>query len=132
MREIEEITVFDEPKRVEKKPKVTKGKKSSKSPDMEEEEPAKEEVELSEEKVAALEEDLQRAANAGIAAAAVLTLLDLEGLPKQVSRPMLRSYGFADWQMYSEDLLSLAVSLTKDQMTKVIFPIVACLSGDSE
>jgi len=86
MREVEEITVFDEPKRVEKKPKVTKGKKSSKSPDMEEEEPAKEEVELSEEKVAALEEDLQRAANAGIAAAAVLTLLDLEGLPKQASR----------------------------------------------
>jgi len=34
--------------------------------------------------------------------------------------------------MYSEDLLSLAVSLTKDNMTKVIFPVVACLSGDSE
>jgi hypothetical protein len=34
--------------------------------------------------------------------------------------------------MYSEDLLSLAVSLTKDQMAKVIFPVVTCLSGDSE
>jgi hypothetical protein len=34
--------------------------------------------------------------------------------------------------MYSEDLLSLAVSLTKDQMTKVIFPVVTCLSGESE
>ena len=86
MREVEEITVFDEPKRIEKKPKVTKGKKTSKSPEMEEEESTKEEVELPEEKVAALEEDLQRAANAGIAAAAVLTLLDLEGLPKQASR----------------------------------------------
>jgi hypothetical protein len=83
MREVEEITVFD--KRVDKKPKVAKGKKNSKSPEIEEEEPAKEEDELPEEKVAALEHDLQRAANAGIAAAAVLTLLDLEGLPKQVS-----------------------------------------------
>jgi hypothetical protein len=90
MREIEEITVFDEPRRIEKKSKVIKGKKNSKSPEMEEEEPVKEEVELSEEKVAALEEDLQRAANAGIAAAAVLTLLDLEGLPKQVSRLILQ------------------------------------------
>ena len=86
MREVEEITVFDEPKRVEKKSKVAKGKKNSKSPEMEEEEPTKEEVELPEEKVAALEGDLQAAANAGIAAAAVLTLLDLEGLPKQASR----------------------------------------------
>jgi hypothetical protein len=85
MREVEEINVFDEPKRIEKKSKVTKGKKNSKSPEMEEEQPVKEEVELSEEKVAALEGGLQRAANAGIAAAAVLTLLDLEGLPKQVS-----------------------------------------------
>ena len=34
--------------------------------------------------------------------------------------------------MYSEDLLSLAVTLTKDQMTKVIFPVVTCLSGESE
>jgi hypothetical protein len=85
MREVEEIIVFDGPKRVDKKSKVMKGKKNSKSPEMEEEEPAKEEVELPEEKVAALEGDLQRAANAGIAAAAVLTLLDLEGLPKQVS-----------------------------------------------
>jgi hypothetical protein len=85
MREVEEIIVFDGPMRVDKKSKVMKGKKNSKSPEMEEEEPAKEEVELPEEKVAALEGDLQRAANAGIAAAAVLTLLDLEGLPKQVS-----------------------------------------------
>jgi hypothetical protein len=89
MREIEEITVFDEPKRVEKKAKMTKGKKNSKSPEMEEEEPVKEEIELSEEKVAALEGDLQKAADTGIAAAAVLTLLDLEGLPKQVSRSIL-------------------------------------------
>ena len=85
MREIDEITVFDEPKRVEKKPKATKGKKNSKSPEVEEEEPAKEEVELSEERIAALEGELQRVANAGIAASAVLTLLDLEGLPKQVT-----------------------------------------------
>jgi hypothetical protein len=95
MREVEEITVFDESKRVEKKPKVVKGKKNSKSPEMEEEDPVKEEAELSEGKVAVLEGDLQKAANAGIAAAAVLTLLDLEGLPKQVSRPIFRSYGYS-------------------------------------
>ena len=88
MREVEEINVFDEPRRIEKKSKVTKGKKNSKSPETKEEEPVKEEVELSEEKVAALEGGLQRAANAGIAAAAVLTLLDLAGLPKQVSCPI--------------------------------------------
>jgi hypothetical protein len=88
MREVEEINVFDEPRRIEKKSKVTKGKKNSKSPEMEEEEPVKEEVELSEEKVAVLEGELLRAANAGIAAAAALTLLDLEGLPKQVSCPI--------------------------------------------
>jgi cohesin loading factor subunit SCC2 len=34
--------------------------------------------------------------------------------------------------MYSEDLLSLAVSLTKDQMSEVIFPVVSCIGGDSE
>ena len=86
MRESEDIILFDEPRRIEKKPKVTKGKKNSKSPEVEDEVSAKDEVELPEEKVSVLEEDLQRAANAGIAAAAVLTLLDLEGLPKQASR----------------------------------------------
>jgi len=97
MREVDEIIVFDEPKRIEKKPKVAKGKKTSKSPEMDEEEPVKEEIELPEEKVAALEGDLQKAANAGIAAAAVLTLLDLEGLPKQVSHPILQqSWELAD------------------------------------
>jgi len=94
MREVEEITVFDEPKRVEQKLKVTKGKKNSKSPEIEEEETTKEAIELPEEKIAALDEELQRAGNAGIAAAAVLTLLDLEGLPKQVRRPISISFAF--------------------------------------
>lgn len=91
MREVEEITMFDEPKRVEKKSKVTKGKKDSKSPEIEEEETTREEVELPEARIAALDEELQRAGNAGIAAAAVLTLLDLEGLPKQVRCPISMS-----------------------------------------
>lgn len=91
MREVEEITMFDEPKRVEKKSKVTKGKKNSKSPEIEEEETTREEVELPEARIAALDEELQRAGNAGIAAAAVLTLLDLEGLPKQVRCPISMS-----------------------------------------
>ena len=94
MREVEDITVFDEPKRIENKSKVTKGKKNSKSPEIEEEETTKEAVELPEEKIAALDEELQRAGNAGIAAAAVLTLLDLEGLPKQVRRPISISFAF--------------------------------------
>jgi len=96
MREVEDITVFDEPKRIENKSKVTKGKKNSKSPEIEEEETTKEAVELPEEKIAALDEELQRAGNAGIAAAAVLTLLDLEGLPKQVRRPIFSHSCLAD------------------------------------
>lgn len=84
MREGEEVAVFDEPKRVEKKVKVSKGKKHSKSPEVEEEEAVTEDAQLSDEQVVTLEGDLGRAANAGIAAAGVLTLLDLEGLPKQV------------------------------------------------
>ena len=90
-KEGEEVAVFDEPKRVEKiekKVKATKGKKSSKSPEVEEEGTVKQDVELSEERIALLERDLGRVANAGMAAAGVLTLLDLEGLPKQVSDVM--------------------------------------------
>jgi hypothetical protein len=90
MREGEEVTIFDEPKRMDKKPKAAKGKKNSKSPEIEEAEPIKEEIELSEERIAVLEGDLKKVANAGIAAAGVLTLLDLEGLPKQVSCALLR------------------------------------------
>jgi len=94
MHDVEEITMFYEPKSVEKKSKVTKGKKNSKSPEIEGEETTREEVELPEAKIAALDEELQRAGNAGIAAAAVLTLLDLEGLPKQVRRPMSITFAF--------------------------------------
>ena len=94
MHDVEEITMFYEPKSVEKKSKVTKGKKNSKSPEIEGEETTREEVELPEAKIAALDEELQRAGNAGIAAAAVLTLLDLEGLPKQVRRPIFMSFMF--------------------------------------
>lgn len=134
MREIDEITVFDEPKNVEVKKtvKVGKGKKNSKSPELPSDEtPVKAEVELSEDQVHGLEGDLQKIASAGIAAACVLTLLDLDGLPKQVCR---RCYwkNKLTGQMYSEDLLSLAVSLTKDQLSGVIFPVVSCLGGDSE
>jgi cohesin loading factor subunit SCC2 len=90
MREVDEITVFDEPKSVEVKKavKVGKGKKNSKSPELgNDDTPVKAEVELSDDQVHGLEADLQKIANAGIAAAAVLTLLDLEGLPKQVCCP---------------------------------------------
>lgn len=85
MREGEEFAVFDEVKRVEKKPKLVKGKKNSGSPELNVDELINEEDELSAERIVALEGDLQRVANAGIAAAGVLTLLDLEGFPKQVS-----------------------------------------------
>ena len=88
VKEGEEVAVFDEPKTVEKKVKATKGKKSSKSPEVEEEGTVKQDVELSEERIALLEGDLGRVAHAGMAAAGVLTLLDLQGLPKQVSDVM--------------------------------------------
>jgi len=93
MREGEEVAVFEEPKRFEKKPKVTKGKKNSKSPEMEEDEPIKEEAELSEEGAQRLEADLHKIADAAIAAACVLTLLDLEDLPKQASHQIFQH----DW-----------------------------------
>jgi len=134
MREIDEITVFDEPKNVEikKMVKVGKGKKNSKSPELgSDETPVKTEVDLSEDQVDRVEADLQKIANAGIAAASVLTLLDLEGLPKQVCHRCYWKNKLTS-QMYSEDLLSLAVSLTKDQLSRVIFPVVSCLGGDSE
>jgi hypothetical protein len=35
-------------------------------------------------------------------------------------------------QLYSEDLLLSAVKTVRDQMTKVIFPVVEGLAGESE
>jgi cohesin loading factor subunit SCC2 len=138
MREADEIDVFVELKKVDavaagKKIKGVKGKKGSKSPDLLDEAEVKEEVELSDDSVRRLEGELQKVATAGVAAAAVLALLDLEGLSKQVS--CLVSFVLftdTDPQMYSEDLLSSAVSVTKDQMTKVVFPVVSGLNGESE
>jgi hypothetical protein len=93
MREIDEITVFAEPKKVEavtggkKAGKSNKGKKSSKSPDLVEAvEEAKVEDEMTEDRARYMEAELQKVATAGVAAAAVLALLDLEGLSKQVSQ----------------------------------------------
>jgi hypothetical protein len=85
MRDGGEISVFDEPKRLDNK--KTKGKKSSKSPDLTSQEPSAEgDVDLSEDMVKGLEDDLKRLASAGLAASATLILFDLEGLPKQASR----------------------------------------------
>jgi hypothetical protein len=85
MREGDDITVFDEPKvEVKKVTKAAKGKKDTKSPEAPDvESPVKTES-LTDEKSRKLEADLQRIAHGGTAAAGVLTLLNLEGLPKQV------------------------------------------------
>lgn len=95
MREIDEITVFAEPKKVEvatgrkKAGKLNKGKKSSKSPDLADEvEEVRFEDEMTEDRARYMEAELQKVATAGVAAAAVLALLDLEGLPKQVRRAL--------------------------------------------
>lgn len=89
MREAEDIDVFAEPRRLEavpaKKVKGANGKKSSKSPEVfDEQADGGGEVELSEERARSIEGELHEVATAGMAATAVFTLLDLEGLSKQV------------------------------------------------
>jgi cohesin loading factor subunit SCC2 len=67
---------------------------------------------------------------AAASAVCCLTILDSKTMPKQVSQYYPRM--LLTIQLYSEDLLLSAVKTVRDQMTKVIFPVVEGLAGESE
>lgn len=92
-----------------------KGKKSKKADDEPKDDTP--DVQLSEDEILQAEEKLAKMSTAAAAALCVLAVLDSDGLPKQ---------------LYSEDLLSLAVTTIRDEMTKVLFPVIEGLAGESK
>lgn len=133
MREAEGLDAFPSDMRavVTDKDKVKKGKKGRKGKGS-----ASPEGEESQEVTEGLTEEVERkgeymlkvVAEAAGAVECCLIILDGEDLSKQVSM----SFSRADEQLYSEDLMSLAVGLLRDQMSKVVFPIVEGMAGESE
>ncbi|WVQ82810.1 hypothetical protein IAT38_004942 [Cryptococcus sp. DSM 104549] len=124
MRDAENAVVFPEDRKAvaasvteEKgKKKKAKGKKdSTSSPTRASPEGGASEDKPSEEMTAACELALTRAKSGVAAAECCLALLDSDGLSKQV---------------YSEDLLTACVGMIKDQVDKIVIPIVQGLAGD--
>ncbi|WVR03096.1 hypothetical protein IAU60_000086 [Kwoniella sp. DSM 27419] len=125
MRDSENVTVFPDDRKVAAavqegeiadKTKKKKGRPAKKDKSLEQSKPILSTA--SEMNVDSLQhhESLVARARDGVAAAeCCLTLLNTEGLSKQ---------------MYSEDLLSASVSIIKDQMEKVILPIIGAMAGD--
>ncbi|WVW81234.1 hypothetical protein I302_103225 [Kwoniella bestiolae CBS 10118] len=117
MRDMENLTVFLE----DRKPTTQTGegkKKSASKKKKDTPDPSGDDIEelgLSEDALEKHESILGRVRDGVGAAECVLVLLDSEGLSKQ---------------MYSEDLLTTSVSVVKEQMEKVMFPIVEGLAGE--
>lgn len=117
MNETDELEVFPNNgrKTVINGSPTKKGKKSRKVEDEPKDDTP--DIQLTEDEVLQAEERLTTMSTAAAAALCVLVVLDSDGLPKQ---------------LYSEDLLSLAVTTIRDEMTKVLFPVIEGLAGESE
>ncbi|OCF60187.1 hypothetical protein L486_02867 [Kwoniella mangroviensis CBS 10435] len=123
MRDMESLAVFPEDRKPAvsasaqasgegKKKTSSKKKKEPVNPDDNDDD---QEFTLSEDALQKHERTSDRVRDGVAAAECVLILLDSEGLSKQ---------------MYSEDLLTISISIIKEQMEKVIFPIVEGLAGE--
>ena len=85
MREGDDLSTFRETQKMPVATKVKKGKKSSQSPELAGKSPVKPQAAtLSEDQLYLLDSDMGKLAHAGSAAVCALTLLDSDGLPKQV------------------------------------------------
>lgn len=93
-------------------PNKGRGKKGKKATEAE----PSTELELTDEERSSGERVLSTMSNAAVAALCCLVVLRSHGLPKQ---------------LYSEDLLELAVTTVRSQMTAVLFPVIEGLAGDS-
>lgn len=90
MREGDDLSTFRELKSVVVTSKAKKGKKNSQSPDMDDKNAVKaESIAWTDAQGSILEDELNKLAHAGNAAVCALSLLDLEGLPKQVNLVIL-------------------------------------------
>lgn len=86
MREGDDLPAFRETRNVVVATKMKKGKKNSQSPDLDDKSPVKAQAAaLSEDQLYLMDWDMDKIAHSGSAAVCALTLLDLDGLPKQVS-----------------------------------------------
>ena len=124
----------DEKGKSKKKGKKSKGS-GSKSPELDSQETNGTEGEVIDEETEQKGEAALKAISAAAGAAeCCLAVLDGEGLSKPVSLP-IASFEMpemiADAQLYSEDLLSLAVSLLRSQTNNAIFPTVEGMAGES-
>lgn len=117
MNETDELEIFPNNgrKTVINGSPTKKGKKSKKVDDETKDDTP--DIQLTDGEVLQAEERLTTMSTAAAAALCVLVVLDSDGLPKQ---------------LYSEDLLSLAVTTIRDEMTKVLFPVIEGLAGESE
>jgi len=113
-----------------KKKKGKKEKTGSASPELEDEEPSEEQP-FTEAEVSHGQSNLEAFTTAGLAAECCLTIMDTENISKQVSLGCVIR-GRAHDKLLSEDIVSMAVAIVKDQMAKIIIPVVECLGGDSE
>lgn len=87
MREGDDLPAFRETRNVVAAKNVKKGKKSSQSPDLDNKSPVESQAQTlapTEDQLRLLDADMLKLAAAGSAAVCALTLLDLDGLPKQV------------------------------------------------
>jgi hypothetical protein len=92
MRQGDDLPVFSETRTVAVHTKAKKGKRNSQSPDLDNKDASSSRTStLTDEQYRALELDMRKLADAGSAAVCVLTLFDLDGLPKQVSTVKVRS-----------------------------------------
>lgn len=119
MRDAQDVIPFpDDGKRiVVQRTTSPKKKKGSKANENGHEHEATPEIEMSQQEVQQSECMLERMARASIAALCCLIVFASHGLPKQ---------------LYSEDILALAVTTVREEMTKVLFPIIEGLAGESE
>lgn len=87
MREGDDLPAFREIRSAAAPSKAKKGKKNSHSPDLSDKDVVNIAADaVSEDQLRLLDSDMARLADAGSAAVCALTLLDLDGLPKQVSK----------------------------------------------
>lgn len=83
---------------------------------------------MTEDELDSAEQRLATMMTAASAALCVLAVLDCDTLPKHVGG--LVFVPRLTLQLYSEDLLQVAVQTVRDQMAKVLFPVVEGLAGE--
>jgi cohesin loading factor subunit SCC2 len=138
--EVEMTVVFPDDKKAssvgekgKKGGRKAKGQKDTKSQSHEEvgaQELGDKDGQIGENEMQAHEMALARMYKAALAAECCLTALSSEGLSKPVSAAKPGS--IADYaQLYSEDLLSTCVGMLKDELAKVVFPVMEGLAGES-